>query len=159
MVPKSSSKADAARIVESLTAVNRQLSRPHARQSLDEATGVKLDKFSEIVLACLARPGQCDMRLADISTAMGIEPSTVTRKVQRLADAGLIERQSDPTDGRAFRLRLTNDGNDLVDSIADAKATLFSSAIAKWSASDRSEFVRLLERLADDLSHGTENPS
>lgn len=51
-----------------------------------------------------AHPG---LRQAELARRLGIEPPTVTRMVQRLERAGLIERQRDPHDARLVRVRAT----------------------------------------------------
>lgn len=57
------------------------------------------------VLLRLARePGLKQVELAD---RMDVEPITACRIVDRLEDAGLVERQRDPEDRRAWRLELT----------------------------------------------------
>jgi len=58
------------------------------------------------VLARLKRePGLRQVELAD---ALDMEPITLCRIVDRLEDAGLVERQPDPTDRRAWKLELTD---------------------------------------------------
>ena len=57
------------------------------------------------VLARLERePGLKQVELAD---RLDIEPITLSRIVDRLADAGLVARERDPDDRRVRRLRLT----------------------------------------------------
>lgn len=51
-----------------------------------------------------AHPG---LRQAELARRLGIEPPTVTRMVQRLERAGLVERQRDPHDARLVRVRAT----------------------------------------------------
>ncbi len=51
-----------------------------------------------------AHPG---LRQAELARRLGIEPPTVTRMVQRLERAGLVERQPDPHDARLVRVRAT----------------------------------------------------
>ena len=47
---------------------------------------------------------------ADLSTRLGITRSSVTALVDRLEEAALVERQSDPDDRRRLRLTLTDQG-------------------------------------------------
>lgn len=57
------------------------------------------------VLARLKRePG---LRQVDLADRLDMEPITLCRIVDRLADAGLVERKADPADRRAWRLDLT----------------------------------------------------
>lgn len=57
-----------------------------------------------LLMLLWAHPG---LRQAELARRLGVEPPTVTRMVQRLERAGLIERQSDPHDARLVRVRTT----------------------------------------------------
>jgi DNA-binding MarR family transcriptional regulator len=46
------------------------------------------------------------MRQGELGRRLGITPSTLTRNLGRLITAGLIERRTDPDDGRATRIHL-----------------------------------------------------
>jgi DNA-binding MarR family transcriptional regulator len=54
--------------------------------------------------------GHGPMRLADVGRRLGIAPSTLTRNLERLVEAGLVERRQDSKDARAARVRLTTAG-------------------------------------------------
>jgi DNA-binding MarR family transcriptional regulator len=57
------------------------------------------------------RPGIRQVELADM---LDIEPITLTRILDRLQEAGLIERSHDPHDRRAWRLHVTAKARPLV---------------------------------------------
>lgn len=96
------------------------------------------------------------LRLSDLGKRLGIAPSTLTRNLARLEDRGLIRKESDPIDGRAQRVALTDAGfaaaggvrrqeevfsRSVLDhlpqgSAADALATLENLLIAVRSASE-----------------------
>ena len=66
-------------------------------------------------LAWIARaPGLRQVELAD---HLDIEPITLCRIVDRLDEAGLVERRRDPDDRRAWRLHLTPKGVPLVEKL------------------------------------------
>ncbi len=50
------------------------------------------------------------LRLSALGRRLGITPSTLTRNLARLEDAGLVARQADAADARAARVRLTPAG-------------------------------------------------
>jgi DNA-binding MarR family transcriptional regulator len=58
-----------------------------------------------------AGDGPSQRALADAS---GLEPMYVSKLVRALARAGLLEREDDPSDSRAFRVRITERGKDAV---------------------------------------------
>ena len=47
------------------------------------------------------------LRQVEVAELLDIEPITLCRIVDRLEEAGLVERQRDPADRRAWRLTLT----------------------------------------------------
>jgi DNA-binding MarR family transcriptional regulator len=57
-----------------------------------------------LLLAIWDEPG---MRQAELALRLGVEPPTVTRMLQRLERSGMVERRSDPHDGRALRVHPT----------------------------------------------------
>jgi len=48
-----------------------------------------------------------DLRQTDLADLLDLEPITLTRIIDRLQEAGLVERTPDPTDRRAWRLHVT----------------------------------------------------
>ena len=76
------------------------------RRAFDQrAAALGVTRAQWRVLARLKRePGLRQVELAD---KLDIEPITLCRIVDRLEEAGLVERQRDPADRRAWRLELT----------------------------------------------------
>src|SRR3982750_495637 len=54
----------------------------------------------KVMLKLTLRPG---LRQAELADMLDIEPITLTRIIDRLEEAGLVERSADPTDRRAWR--------------------------------------------------------
>ena len=52
--------------------------------------------------------------ISDLVARLALTQSTVTELVQRAEDAGLLEREPSPVDGRVFYLRLTANGERLL---------------------------------------------
>jgi DNA-binding MarR family transcriptional regulator len=64
------------------------------------------------VLARLKRePG---LRQVELAERLDMEPITLCRIVARLEEAGLVERNPDPSDRRAWRLQLTDKATPLI---------------------------------------------
>ncbi len=59
-------------------------------------------------LEALGREGT--LRLGRLGKLLGIAPSTLTRNLVRLDEAGLVRRTSDESDGRGARVELTEKG-------------------------------------------------
>src|SRR5215510_8238612 len=50
------------------------------------------------------------LRMGELGRRLGITPSTLTRNLQRLLDAGYVKREADGEDGRAAVVALTATG-------------------------------------------------
>ncbi len=78
------------------------------RRGLGEA-GVGQVRASYLgVLMALWR--QDDLQVGELGRRAGLEPSTMTGLLDRMGRDGLLERQADPSDRRALRVRLTSRG-------------------------------------------------
>jgi DNA-binding MarR family transcriptional regulator len=68
------------------------------------------------VLAALRRAGSpFELNPTELAAAMLVSSGGMTKRLDRLAEAGLVERRPDPSDRRATRIRLTRRGKTLVD--------------------------------------------
>jgi len=72
-------------------------------------------------------PGLRQVELADM---LDLEPITLCRIVDRLEEAGLVERTRDPEDRRAWRLHVTAKAQPLVDKLHGIGAELVAQAFA-----------------------------
>jgi DNA-binding MarR family transcriptional regulator len=96
--------ADARRLLRGVRALVR-------RFSLSERADVQccgMTVAQAATLDALAEVGP--MRLGALGRRLGITPSTLTRNVDRLEAAGLVERGLEAEDGRASRVALTEAG-------------------------------------------------
>lgn len=92
------------------------------------------------------------IRQGPLAELIEVEPITLSRMVDRLEDAGLIERRADPTDRRAWRLHLTPRAADLMSSARDLTETLTEEATEGLSAAELDQLVTLVERVRANLS-------
>jgi MarR family transcriptional regulator for hemolysin len=96
-----------------------------------------------VVLARLERfEGLKQSELADM---LDLQPITLTRLLDRLADCGLIERRSDPNDRRAKRLFLTPKARPLLEQLGDLGEELMATALA---GVERDSVERMVAQLA-----------
>lgn len=78
-------------------------------------------------------PGLRQVELADL---LDIEPITLSRIVDRLEEAGHVERVADPSDRRAWRLQVTEKAKPLVAKLRSLAGDLVEEA---FEGIDRSE--------------------
>ena len=80
-----------------------------------------------------------------------VDPSTVSRQVAQLVKAGLVERQSDPGDGRAALLVSTDRGRDAYAAKVEHRQRMFARVLEGWSVDDVDALTALLTRFNDSI--------
>ncbi len=102
------------------------------------------------LLAYLARnEGTNQVKLAEF---LEVEPITLSRMIDRLADAGMLSRRRDPDDRRAWCLYLEAKSLPLIDELRAASAALTDTAQDGMSADERRQLADLVERMRQNLS-------
>lgn len=99
------------------------------RKAFDRrAVGLGVTRAQWKVLFRLERqPGLRQIELADM---LDIEPITLSRIVDRLEEARLVERVADPADRRAWRLHVTARARPLVEKLRAVADEMISEAFA-----------------------------
>lgn len=143
------------RIAASLLTASRMVTQSRLQEMLCRRAGVHLDRSGSMVLYKLHEGGD-DLRLIDLAERLGLDATTVTRKVQQLERDGMIRRSTDPDDARASRLALTAEGRDSIDRLLEARRGWFEELLGSWSLRDRAEFARLLDLFASTIAHHAE---
>src|SRR5678816_1414678 len=76
------------------------------RKAFDRrAAGMGVTRAQWKVMFRLER--QPNLRQIELADLLDVEPITLSRIIDRLQEAGLVERQADPADRRAWRLHVT----------------------------------------------------
>lgn len=98
--------------------------------------------------------------ISQVALARMIEvtPITLLRQVDRLSDAGLLERRANPADRRAQKLYLTDAGRSLLKRLAVIAGTITETAVTGLTPEDRDQLYALLERVKGNLAE-TSAPS
>jgi DNA-binding MarR family transcriptional regulator len=91
------------------------------------------------------------IRQTDIVAGSMLDPSTVSRQVNRLVREGLVERRPDPSDGRAVRLAVSEDGERALNSVLFKGQQYLSERLSEWDPHDVLILTELLHRFNDDL--------
>ena len=92
------------------------------------------------------------IRQGPLAELIEVEPITLSRMVDRLAEAGFVERRADPTDRRAWQLYLTPRAADLLHDMRDVAENLNEEAAEGLTAAEREQLVALVERVRANLS-------
>jgi DNA-binding MarR family transcriptional regulator len=88
-------------------------------------------------------------QLADL---LEVEPITLCRMVDRLEDAGHVERRRDPGDRRAWKIFLTDRSRPLLEQLGRIADDLFGTALAGVAAEDRKRLTETLDRIRSNLA-------
>ena len=92
------------------------------------------------------------VRQSEIAVALGIEPMTLSRYVDGLEKAGLIERRVDPKDGRARCVSMTERGEAVLADIRAHTDDLVARLQADLPESDRQALFRALRTMRDNFA-------
>ena len=102
----------------------------------------------KVLFKLTLKPG---LRQTDLADLLDLEPITLTRIIDRLQEAGLVERTPDPADRRAWRLHLTAKAEPVVEklrAIADEMtAEVFAGIDPKEIQVMRQVLTRVRERV------------
>jgi DNA-binding MarR family transcriptional regulator len=102
-------------------------------------------------LAALARHEQ-GCRQGDLAAEMGISPASMTRLVDIMVKAKWVLRQRDPSDARAFVLRLSGHGRRTLDSLRSEGTSQLSTDIEHLTVDERRTLaaaIPILRAIAD----------
>jgi DNA-binding MarR family transcriptional regulator len=87
------------------------------------------------------------MRLTDLAASIGVGKPSVSRQVAMLEQLGLVSKETDPSDGRAQSISLTELGLQKLKSAQSARRSAFVSQLEDWSVRDLNSLAGLLDRL------------
>ncbi len=86
-----------------------------------------------------------------------VNRSNVTGLVDRMEQAGWLERVDDPEDRRMKRIRLTPAGRKLIDRLDKAYTRKVETIMGVLSEREQSELCRLLEKIRAPLSNSADS--
>lgn len=87
-----------------------------------------------------------------LAELLEVEPITAARMIDRLQEAGFVERRSDPADRRAWRIFITTKGRDLVDRIRPLGVQTSELAYQGIDETDLVHLQATLERVRANLT-------
>lgn len=91
-------------------------------------------------------------RAGALAEAVGTDPSTVSRQIDWLVRSGLVERQADPSDGRATLLVATEAGVATQEQMRAARDRMTAGVLSAWPPDEIEHLTHLLARFTADLT-------
>jgi DNA-binding MarR family transcriptional regulator len=85
-----------------------------------------------------------------IGERLDLAPSSVTRHVQALEDAGHVVVRADPSDARTCLVELTSSGLDELRGLAEVGGAAFAAVVEEWKVDELRTMARLVRRLTED---------
>jgi DNA-binding MarR family transcriptional regulator len=92
------------------------------------------------------------MRQSELADLLEVEPITLSRMIDRLADSGMVCRKPDPNDRRAWNLYLTDKTDGLIRQLEIEARRVEEHAFSGLSEDERQVLAGLVERVRANLS-------
>jgi DNA-binding MarR family transcriptional regulator len=108
----------------------------------DRARSLGVSRAQWQVLFALSRNEGINQ--AGLAEALDVETITVGRMVDRLEEAGLVERRADPADRRAWRLHLTARAHPLLTQLREVAEGVMAETLAGLGPEGEAQLAALL---------------
>ncbi len=104
------------------------------------------------LLAALRRAGEpYELNPTELMQAVMLSSGGMTKRLDRMEEAGLLERRPDPTDRRGTRVRLTPLGKSTIDRAVTTHIANEERLLRSLSAADRRRLDGLLRRWLQEM--------
>jgi DNA-binding MarR family transcriptional regulator len=138
-------QAEVAAVADNFVALMRTFNKARAQMLATAAHDVEWS--AHMVLKCLDNEGP--MRAGAVAEFLQSDPSTVSRQVASLVKDGLLERRSDPGDGRASLLVLTPKADAVLADHDRIRLDYFAQMLEGWNDADLRHFAEMLNRFTE----------
>ncbi|WP_405822087.1 MarR family transcriptional regulator [Streptomyces sp. NBC_01390] len=96
----------------------------------------------------LVRLDECGrQRATELAAYIGVGKATMSRQLRALEELGLVAREPDPADGRAWLVHLTDEGRARFRTVREARRARYVRQLAAWDRVEVAELARLLHQL------------
>jgi DNA-binding MarR family transcriptional regulator len=110
------------------------------------------------LLAALRRAGHpYELNPTNLMRATLLSSSGMTKRLDRMTEAGLVERRHDPSDRRGTLVRLTRRGKSVIDKAVKIHVANEKQLLGSLTASERRTLDDLLKRLLIPLERANPN--
>ncbi|RSM85245.1 MarR family transcriptional regulator [Kibdelosporangium aridum] len=143
-LPAREAPDDVDAVTDAVLAASRLLVAVSARSIAAVDDTITIPQFRLLVVLDSEGP----QKLASVAQALGVNPSTATRMVDRLVAAGLIDRQPNPTSRRELVVGLTRRGRTVVSNVTKRRRAQIEQIVGQMSPTSRRGLVRALSAFA-----------
>ena len=92
------------------------------------------------------------IRQVELADLLEVQPITLARLIDQLAETGLVERRADPKDRRAFQLFLTEAATPIIAVLAERSAEFQQQALAGLTPEQIEILFFSLNKVRDNMS-------
>ena len=103
-----------------------------------------LARASYLTLTYVAEHGP--LRASDVADHFDIDKGAVSRQVTHLSELGLLVRVTDPEDGRAMLVSVSDEGRSRLTDVARHRRKWLDERLGDWTDDDLTGFVATLGR-------------
>lgn len=127
------------------------------------STLVRASRRADLAAAPGLEPGHLELldalsrgpqRITELADTYRVELSTVSRRISRLSELGLVSKASDPADRRVQLAQLSTSGEAVLDRVQEQRERVVERVVGSWSAEDVAELERLLDKMAAGFEAG-----
>ncbi|MCP3767013.1 MULTISPECIES: MarR family winged helix-turn-helix transcriptional regulator [Streptomyces] len=119
-----------------------------ARASQGEMSRAVHPDLEPSAYGLLVRLDECGkQRATELAAFIGVGKATMSRQLHALEELGLVTREPDPADGRAWLVALTPEGRDRMGRVREARRARYAGSLADWDPGEVTELARLLHQL------------
>lgn len=137
-------------VEEAFAGFTSRSSLPRMRARVAAAAAAGVDPSAYPVLAWVEAWGP--VRTTDLAEQVGLDVSTVSRKIADLEDAGFVARRADADDRRAHLLEITPRGRRALTRIRGVRRAHLDQALASWSPAEIQALADTLARFSSALA-------
>jgi DNA-binding MarR family transcriptional regulator len=130
------------RLAKLLLVINQVLTKVGVHRTI---TGSTMELTNRQVGMLETLLNQNNQTMSELAQSMFIEQSAATRIVDGLVRKSLLERVSDSNDRRVTRIKLTEKGRQVYNSVCSESSLLLSIVLEKMEHDDQESLIRGLE--------------
>lgn len=134
----------------SLIDIVTTMMRPERDAAMLEMAGLPIERALFPLLVLVERLGP--IGVVDLASRVGRDYTTVSRQVARLEELRLVSRRASAADARIREAVITRQGKLASRAIDSVRERLAVEMFQDWSREDFDHLVRLLRRLADEMT-------
>ena len=136
------------RAITAIHGVQRRLNQWYAAQLAD--IGMSQGEWTVLAQLAMSEEGVA-MTPSQLADAANVAPSSMTHRLDRMTERGLVTRSTDPSNRTRVLVTLTAEGWDLFSQVIKGSDLVESDVLSPLSASERGLLAEMLERVISGL--------